>query len=182
MSHVTLAPLAPLVPAEPPLPLDLLLDIAEGLAAAEDLWRPHVHHDPAQRRPVRLVAADRWEAWVIGWAPGQGVELHDHGPSAGALVVVDGVLAELTEHGGRLVRRHLESGAAVELPTGVVHDVVATGGAPTTSIHVYSPALVEMTFYDDAGHPARTLPVTDEVPVSDLRRVARALHPSVRRG
>jgi hypothetical protein len=179
MSDVAIVPLAP---TEPPLSVTLLLDIARGLAAAEDLWRPHARHDLRERRPVRLVAADRWEAWVIGWTPGQGVELHDHGPSAGALAVVEGVLAELTDHGGRLVQRHLPAGTAVELPAGVVHDVVATGAAATTSIHVYSPALAEMTFYDDAGQPARTLPVPDEAPVTDLRRVARALHPSTRRG
>ena len=45
-----IAPLHP--PAEAPLPLSLLLDIGQGLAAAEDLWRPHAHHDAA-RTPAR---------------------------------------------------------------------------------------------------------------------------------
>ena len=114
---------------DPPLALPLLLDIAQGLAAVEDLWRPHAHHDEAERRPVRLVAADRWEAWVIGWSTGQRVELHDHGASAGALVVVQGDLVEITEVAGRYRPRTLLTGAAVELPLGLVHDVVATGPA-----------------------------------------------------
>jgi quercetin dioxygenase-like cupin family protein len=164
------------------LPTSLLVDIARGLASAEDLWRPHAHHDPDERRPVRLVAADRWEAWVIGWSSGQRVELHDHGASAGALVVVDGLLAELTDHGGWLDQRALPAGAAVELPAGIVHDVVAAGDGPATSIHVYAPALAEMTFYDRTGRPTRTVPVLDEPPMTELRRVAQALHPSRRRG
>ena len=177
-----IAPLHPRLGAPLPLPLSLLLDIGEGLAAAEDLWRPHAHHDAEERRPVRLVAADRWEAWVIGWSPGQHVELHDHGPSAGSLVVVEGQLEEITDHHGRQVRRTLPTGSAVELPAGIVHDVIAAGTGTATSVHVYSPSLEEMTFYDAAGRPSRTTPVPDEVPVSDLRRVARALHPSTRRG
>ena len=167
---------------DPPLALPLLLDIAQGLAAAEDLWRPHAHHDEAERRPVRLVASDRWEAWVIGWSTGQRVELHDHGASAGALVVVQGDLVEITEVAGRYRPRTLLTGAAVELPLGLVHDIVATGPQPATSIHVYSPVLEAMTFYAADGRPDRTVPVLDEAPVSDLRRIARALHPSGRRG
>src|SRR3954469_24152622 len=73
-----------------PLEAELLHDIAAGLAAAQDLWRPHVAHDAEQRRPVRLIASDRWEAWVIGWTPGQHVEVHDHGGSAGVIVVTEG--------------------------------------------------------------------------------------------
>src|SRR5579871_2269404 len=88
----------------------VLGDIAAGLAAAEPLWRAVVRHDPAGRRPVRLLATDRYEAWVIGWKPGQGVDLHDHGPSAGALAVVEGELTELVPRRGRLVPRVLEAG------------------------------------------------------------------------
>jgi quercetin dioxygenase-like cupin family protein len=177
------APLPPHPTADAgPIALPLLLDIGRGLAAAEALWRPHAHHDAADRHPVRLIAADRWEAWVIGWSPGQHVELHDHGPSAGSLVVVEGQLDEIIDRNGRLVRRTLATGDAIELPTGIVHDVVATAPGPATSIHVYAPALEAMTFYDAFGRPARTTPVSDEAPVSDLRRIARALHPSTRRG
>src|SRR5689334_22093805 len=86
-----LPPDGPNRPLEPPL----LQDIAEGIAAADDLWREHVQHHDSERRPVRLIASDRWEAWVIGWTPGQHVEMHDHGHSAGFLVVAEGNLVEV---------------------------------------------------------------------------------------
>jgi predicted metal-dependent enzyme (double-stranded beta helix superfamily) len=168
-------------PAPPPLAPALLQDIAEGIAAAEDLWRGHAQHDDVDRRPVRLLASDRWEAWVIGWTPGQHVEMHDHGHSAGVLVVVEGDLVEVTPRGGHHLHTTLPEGATVPLPLGVVHDVVATGPGLATSIHVYSPPLETMTFYDADGGPTRTEHLTDEAPVVDLRPAARALHPSQRR-
>lgn len=170
----------PRPPRPQPLAPALLRDIAEGLAAAEDLWRPHAHHDPTGRRPVRLLAADRWEAWVIGWTAGQGVDLHDHGGSAGALVVVEGTLVEASPRSGRVVHTTLSAGSGLDLPPSTVHDVVAPGPQVATSIHVYSPPLSAMTYFGDDGQ-AHTVPVTEEAPVTDLRSVARALHPSASR-
>src|ERR1700734_3693488 len=54
------------------------------------------------RRVYELIAASEgFEAWVIGWPPGGAIELHDHGESSGAVVVVDGELVEMvvTEDG-----------------------------------------------------------------------------------
>ena len=183
-SHTTLAPSLDRRPVGDlaRLRAGLLGDIAQGIATAEDLWRDHAHHDPQARRPVRLVAADRWEAWVIGWTSGQRVELHDHGRSAGALVVVEGELVDVRWQSGRLVHHRRPRGSVTVLPVGVVHDVLARGPGPTTSIHVYGPALETMTFYAPDGRPFRTDPVPDEPPVSDLRGGARALPPSVHRG
>src|SRR5262245_36064210 len=123
---------------EPPLDTHLMQDIAEGIAAAEDLWREHAHHGDDHRRPVRLIASDRWEAWVIGWTAGQRVEMHDHGGSAGVLVVAEGDLIEVTSHRGHLVHSTMATGTVAHLPVGVVHEVVATGPEGATSIHVYS--------------------------------------------
>ena len=139
-----------------PVPLDLLADIGRGLARSPSLWRPHAHHRSDDRRPVRLLATERYEAWVIGWTTGQGVELHDHGSSVGSLTLVEGELEELVLAGSRLRRRTHAAGATVALPAGVVHDVVAPGPGPATSVHVYSPPLREMTFYARDGRPLRT--------------------------
>jgi quercetin dioxygenase-like cupin family protein len=167
---------------ERPLEAALLQDIAEGIAAADDLWREHVRHDDEERRPVRLIASDRWEAWVIGWTPGQHVEMHDHGHSAGFLVVTEGDLVEVTTRHGHQVHTTLSTGTVAHLPLGVVHDVVANGPDPATSIHVYSPPLETMRFYDDHQRAVRTEAVDDDQPVVDLRTAAQALHPSQRRG
>ena len=148
-----------------PIPLDLLADIGRGLAASPSLWRPHAHHRPDDRRPVRLLATDHYEAWVIGWTQGQGVELHDHGDSVGTLTVIEGRLDELVlDHGG-LRRRPLVAGSTATLPAGLVHDVVAPRTAPATSLHVYSPPLRSMTFYAADGRRLRTEPVEPELPV-----------------
>ena len=174
-----ISPEAPTRPA--PLPPEVLADIASGIAAAEAWWRPHAHHDPAGRRPVRLLATDAYEVWVIGWTTGQGVELHDHGDSAGALVVVEGGLAELTfEPGtGALAHRAIAPGAVHPLPEGLVHDVVAAAPVATTSIHVYSPPLASMRRWDPVTlQPDEYEPIESGAPVVPSAATARAMHPS----
>ena len=73
----------------------MLADIATGLAEANTLWEAVVRHEPDGRRPIRLLVTERYEAWVIGWLDGQGVRMHDHGSSAGVVVVTEGELTEL---------------------------------------------------------------------------------------
>ena len=63
------------------------------------LWSAVVRHDPDGRRPVRLIATERYEVWVIGWTTGQHVGVHDHGDSAGAFVVTEGELTEVLPDG-----------------------------------------------------------------------------------
>ena len=72
-----------------------LAAISAGLAAAPDLWRRRVRHDPERRTYSLLLATPVYDAWVLGWSPGQGIPLHDHGGSAGAVCVVEGRLVEV---------------------------------------------------------------------------------------
>jgi predicted metal-dependent enzyme (double-stranded beta helix superfamily) len=159
------------------LPARICLQVARLVADAPWLWAEHVRHDPAGREPVRLLASERYEAWVIGWTPGQAVELHDHGDSLGALVVTEGELVEVV--GRRHPRRRvLATGAARVMAPGHVHDVLNVGPGLATSVHVYSPPLRSMTFYDPVdGHPQRTEPVLAEAPVLGLDP-APFLHPA----
>jgi hypothetical protein len=155
-----------------------LRGIAEGLAASP-LW--HGLADPTEegRSAVRVVRTDCYEAWVLGWLPGQSVELHDHGPSAAAFTVVEGSLVEVTAVGGALERHAFEAGATREVPRGRRHDVLNLGTGPATSIHVYSPALTTMQFYDDVTGPAvRTEPVVDDGAVWPDLAAHRWLHPA----
>jgi hypothetical protein len=115
--------------------------------------------------PVRLLATDEYEAWVIGRTPGHDVELHDHGDSATVLTVVEGALHELRREDGRLRSRVLLRGTTVTLATGLVHDVVGRAPAPATSIHVHSPPLSRMTYYELDGRPLFTVDVPPEPPV-----------------
>jgi len=158
------------------LPGRLLADIARHVADAPWLWAEHASHG-AERHPVRLLATDRYEAWVIGWAVGHEVELHDHGHSAGALVVTEGSLVEITGR-RRPRRRILRPGTVRVMGAAHVHDVVNIGPGPATSVHVYSPPLTSMTYYDLAdGRPTRTEPVAVEPPALGLDP-APFLHPA----
>lgn len=162
------------------LPHEVLTDIAHGIARAQGWWRQHAHHDTSGRKPTRLVATDAYEVWVIGWTAGQGVELHDHGDSAGALVVVEGELAELAldTTSGEIRRTALRPGSVHELPVGLVHDIVATTAANTTSIHVYSPPLTTMRRWDPVAlEPVHVDVISSEEPVL----AGRDLHPSATR-
>jgi mannose-6-phosphate isomerase-like protein (cupin superfamily) len=165
-----------------PLPAHTLADIAAGFAAATPLWSGAVRHDPDGRQPVRLIATERYEVWVIGWTTGQNVQVHDHGDSAGAFVVTEGELSEvLPGGGGGALERTLGPGRVRHLAVGVVHDVVNRAVEPATSIHVYSPPLTHMTYYDpDTFEPIGTEAVAPERTVLGPSAGSYVLHPARR--
>lgn len=171
-----------LPPAEPPLsePLsaDHVADIATGIAAAQDLWRGKVRHDLPSRHAVRLLAHERYEVWAIGWPADHRTTPHDHGESIGALAVVEGELFERPAGPGEPLERRLGPGDQVPLPVGIIHDV-GTTERTATSIHVYSPPLSTMTFYEEVtGLPDRVLDVAEDSVEVDPSAVARVLHPA----
>ena len=171
------APSAPPAPApREPLPTSLVADIAAGVAQVPEAWRDLVCHDPDERRPVRLMATEAYEVWVIGWTRGQSVRPHDHGGSSAAVLVTEGVLTEVTLLGNR---RQLVPGSLHQLGPRVVHDVVNTSNVPATSVHVYSPPLSTMTYYDPVSwEPEETVRIEHETPVLSTWHGARLLHPA----
>ena len=112
------------------------------------------------RFSVRVAVTDDYEAWLLTWLPGQSTGLHDHGGSAGAFTVLEGVVEESTLAPGRahrpaaLVHRTLTAGRIRAFGSDYVHDVTNTGSEPAVSLHVYAPALDTMRRYvlDDEGH------------------------------
>ena len=156
-----------------------MLDIACGIASARDLWAQHVQHTDDERRPVRLLATDAYEVWVIGWTTGQGVTLHDHGGSSGVVVVTEGRLVERAR--GRDARR-LEPGDITELGPTDVHEVFNAEDEVATSVHVYSPPLAAMGYHltDDPGVAVVIEGLATDQPVVAVasEAAARALHPS----
>jgi predicted metal-dependent enzyme (double-stranded beta helix superfamily) len=159
-----------------------MADIAAGLAEARTLWQALVRYEPDGRDPVRLLATERYEAWVIGWLPGQGVRPHDHGGAAGTFVVTAGELTEvLPRLCGAPVERRLTPGRTRHVPVGRIHDVVNHSLEPATSIHVYSPPLTRMTYYDGmTRRPLETVAVEAEQPVLGRRAPSFLLHPANR--
>jgi rhodanese-related sulfurtransferase/predicted metal-dependent enzyme (double-stranded beta helix superfamily) len=133
---------------------DDLAALAEGLASASDLWAPRVHHDPHHRYYERIVATATSDAWLIGWSPGQAIPAHDHGGSSGAVVVTDGQLVETCWSGAgqRPGARLINAGDRAHVfANGHVHAVANLTNRSATSIHVYSPPLTTMRWFDGAG-------------------------------
>jgi Cysteine dioxygenase type I len=150
----------------PRLDADALADIASALLSARRIWQGFARFDAAERQPVRLIADETFEAWVIGWTAGQGLELHDHGESAGAIVVAEGRLQETTRASEGLVVHSLDRGLVRRVRPQTVHGVTNLDHRAATSIHVYSPPLSQMTHFDSTGtHALRTVSVDSETPV-----------------
>ena len=107
-----------------------------------------------RRRAWRLMArTPEFDAWLIAWPKGGKVDLHDHGASTGAVSVIRGALVEAVprhDDAGHLtlVRRELRAGATLGFGAGHVHDVTNESDEHALSLHVYSPALTSMTFYE----------------------------------
>jgi hypothetical protein len=154
--------------------MDLVADRHAGTGASAprlrpsrvDPWEVASRLAPAVRWPGALeMQARTWrlmartpdfDAWLIAWPRGGKVELHDHGAATGALSVISGTLVESVpwrDDTGRLtlVRRELQAGATLGFDAGHIHDVTNEAEGHAISLHVYSPALTSMTFYDLQG-------------------------------
>ena len=113
--------------------------------------------DATSRWSQRLHADAYLDIWLIGWAPTQAAELHDHGGSLGALTVVRGELTEWRWSGPGLRRRVLRAGRGAAFSLGHVHDVSNRAPESAVSVHAYSPPLSTMSYYDvDGGILRRT--------------------------
>lgn len=138
-----------------------LYRLARQLGERPDLWRRHVRFAHETRWSVRVAVTADYEAWLLTWLPGQSTGLHDHGGSAGAFTVLEGVLEESTIAPGlsrgpaALVQRTLRGGRVRAFGPDYLHDVTNSSAAPAVSLHVYAPALATMARYllDDAGRP-----------------------------
>jgi len=108
-------------------------------------------------RSWRLIAqTGDFDAWLIAWPGGTAAELHDHGGSRGALHVISGSLVETIpwrDDAGEvaLARREVDSGVTLAFGAGHVHDVRNEAVVHALSLHVYSPPLASMTYYDRFG-------------------------------
>ncbi|HWE66420.1 MAG TPA: cysteine dioxygenase family protein [Acidimicrobiales bacterium] len=132
-------------------PLDLLNLLQDYVTETADLI-PAPAPDLSERAYELLELTDDVEIWAIHWPKDQGLELHDHGGSAGALWVVSGTLDEHYVTPERtLARRSIVTGGGAAFGPTYIHDVVNAQDAPATSVHAYSPPMARMTFYRHGG-------------------------------
>jgi predicted metal-dependent enzyme (double-stranded beta helix superfamily) len=102
------------------------------------------------RRFLRLPATAGFEAWFIGWPGGSVAPLHDHGSASGVAGVLSGRLVESFHRPGLdgWQRREWCAGQRLELASGVCHEVRNADPRVAYTVHVYTPRLERMTFYD----------------------------------
>ena len=127
-----------------------LADLAEQLAGRPELWRAAVCHDADQRRYVRLRRDHHLEVWVLCWMPSQDTGLHDHDLSSGAVRVVEGRICEDRMVLGSLQLDSTEytAGQSFCFDASRIHNVRHSGDGPATSLHLYSPPLWRMGYYE----------------------------------
>jgi rhodanese-related sulfurtransferase/predicted metal-dependent enzyme (double-stranded beta helix superfamily) len=116
--------------------------------ASSDGWMDKVRLRAEQRWYERLYHGPDYDIWVIRWLPGQSTGFHDHGASAGALVVATGILEE---HSPGERNRVIHPGKASAFGPDYAHDVRNVSLAPAISIHAYSPPLSDMNEYELDG-------------------------------
>ena len=131
------------------------VDLAAMCACTPALWQPLVRDVAGERVYERLfpeaTGGRAAQAWVITWAPGTSIDLHDHGDAGAAVAVVRGELTEWhtqRQEPGPLERRDLPAGSIVELAADHLHELRNDGPRPAVSIHVYSSPLDRMRFYE----------------------------------
>jgi predicted metal-dependent enzyme (double-stranded beta helix superfamily) len=132
----------------------VLLDLLQSYVAETAELLPRAAPGLTERSYELLELTDELEIWAIHWPQGQGLELHDHGGSVGALWVVEGTLEEhYVRPEQDLGRRNIVAGGGAAFGPHYVHDVVNSQAAPATSVHAYSPPMESMTFYrqDERG-------------------------------
>ncbi|HEV7826438.1 MAG TPA: cysteine dioxygenase family protein [Mycobacteriales bacterium] len=133
--------------------------LAADLAADPRLWRDRLRWTEDERWHAHLRSTPLYDVWLLSWTPGQATELHDHGGSSGAFSVLTGTLRETlaaaTPTGVRQSERTIGAGRTVAFGPEHVHDVGHAGHGPAASLHVYSPPLRSMTYYETAGGELR---------------------------
>jgi hypothetical protein len=125
---------------------------AEAIGHEPVLWSSLVQHDPRERRYAQLYRDSHLDIWLICWASQQDTGFHDHDVSAGAVHIAAGELLEdrFEFNGSRLREASTthRSGTTFDFDASHVHRLRHDHGPTATSIHVYSPALWRMGYYD----------------------------------
>jgi predicted metal-dependent enzyme (double-stranded beta helix superfamily) len=139
--------------------LEIARNYARHFALHPSQWPLEPQFDPDSRWYACLANDADAQIWLLTWLPGQGTDLHDHGGSAGAFVVVSGAITEKTVSTGRggseVGQDVVAAGHGRRFGSHHVHQMTNNGRTPAMSIHVYGPALETMNRYELAGRQLR---------------------------
>jgi Cysteine dioxygenase type I len=153
------------VPAGENLTRAQLNELAVALGAEPQFWADRVRHDPQTRYFDQLYRDANVDVWLICWLDAQDTGYHDHELSSGAVCVVQGALCEdyfyRDDDGWISVRtRERPAGTSFDFDGASIHGMRHAGGVPATSIHVYSPALWRMGYYEAGEGGLRRTSIT----------------------
>jgi hypothetical protein len=142
-----------------------LAGLATALGREPRFWSYLVRHNPQQRYFHQLYRDANLDAWLICWLDAQDTGYHDHELSSGAVYVVEGVLSEdyfYRDADGWIHERTRErhAGTVFDFDGTSIHGVRHAGGPPATSIHIYSPALWRMGYYQPGEGGLRRASIT----------------------
>lgn len=142
-----------------------LANLAVALGREPRFWAAHVHHDPNTRYFHQLYRDLNVDVWLICWLHAQDTGYHDHDLSSGAVYVVEGALCEdyfYRDADGwiSVETRERPAGTVFDFDGSSIHGMRHAGGEPATSIHVYSPALWRMGYYEPGEGGLRRTSIT----------------------
>jgi len=151
-----------------------LAALAVALGHEPRFWTEHVRHDPSTRHFVQLYRDANVDVWLICWLDAQDTGYHDHDLSSGAVYICEGTLCEdyfYRDAGGWIdVRtRERSAGEVFDFDGSSIHGMRHAGGPPATSVHVYSPALWRMGYYEagEGGLRRASITYADEMAADD---------------
>ena len=128
-----------------------LAELAVELGHSPEFWRHFVRHTPEERYFAQLYRDENVDVWLICWLEQQETGFHDHDRSSGAVYVCEGTLLEdrLNFNGRGFVEttRKWVAGTVFDFDAAYIHRMRG-GPEPSTSIHVYAPALWRMGYYE----------------------------------
>jgi hypothetical protein len=153
------------VPAGENLTRQQLSVLAVAVGGEARFWKEHVRHDPQTRHFVQLYRDANVDVWLICWLDAQDTGYHDHDLSSGAVFVCQGSLSEdyfYRDAAGWIdVRtRTRVAGDVFDFDGASIHGMRHAGGPPATSLHVYSPALWRMGYYEPGEGGLRRMSIT----------------------
>ncbi len=142
-----------------------LAELAVALGRESRFWRDLVRHDPETRYFNHLYRDVNLDVWLICWLDAQDTGYHDHDLSSGAVYVVEGALCEDYFHrdvGGwiNVETRARTAGSVFDFDGSSIHGLRHATGPPASSIHVYSPALWRMGYYEPGEGGLRRTSIT----------------------
>ena len=108
---------------------------------------------------TRIYVGTGAELWLLGWMPGQGSTVHDHGGVDVAYVVLAGALEEevfVADDAGRahvIAARRVTVGGVVACDGYAIHRVRVVGSTPLVTVHLFAPRYVGGRDFEPAEQP-----------------------------